>query len=85
MVDPRLYEEDVFVFLDPTQSEPEYLSPGELLARLKGLIQKQETLPPDLQHLPSLEKQAQALLTTYCKFEVSPGCACQWYAVRLKK
>lgn len=84
MADSMLYSEEMFVFLTPDASET-FLTPPELLDKLKALLANQTDLPPELQRLPSPEKRAQYLIETHCEFETAPGEAVQWYAVRLEK
>ncbi|WP_432810926.1 chlororespiratory reduction protein 7 [Pantanalinema sp. GBBB05] len=85
MVDPRLYESDTFVVLEPGQAE-QFLSTAEMLDKLKGILaERQDDLPRELQQFTAIDKQAQYLLDTSCEFDVAPGQFLQWYAVRLEK
>ena len=85
MPDPLMYQQDVFVILEPNQPE-QFLTAAELLEKLKGiLVHKQQDLPHDLQKFSSIEAQAQYLLDTSCEFDLAPGQYLQWYAVRLEK
>jgi hypothetical protein len=84
MPDSIMYQEDGYVVLEPDRPE-EFLTPEELLEKLKGILQQQEDVPRDLRNLESLEEQARALMETYCEFERSPGQYLQWYVVRLEK
>ena len=85
MVDPRLYDTDHFVVLEPNQPE-QFLTAAELLQKLETMLAQQSSpLPPDLQRLPDRQAQAQYLLDAYCEFDVAPGQYLQWYAVRLEK
>ncbi|MGB7248937.1 MAG: chlororespiratory reduction protein 7, partial [Phormidesmis sp.] len=54
MADSMLYSEEMFVFLTPDASET-FLTPPELLDKLKALLANQTDLPPELQRLPSHE------------------------------
>lgn len=85
MVDPRLYDSDTFVFLEPDQPE-QFLSTEELLQKLEAvLIDRQADLPRELQQFSTIQAQAKYLLEAYCDFDVAPGHYMQWYAVRLEK
>ncbi|EKQ68960.1 Protein of unknown function (DUF3571) [Leptolyngbyaceae cyanobacterium JSC-12] len=85
MVDPRLYESDTFVLLEPNQPE-QFLSAAELLERLEAVLaNRQNDLPRDLQRFPTIQEQAKYLLEACCDFDVAPGQFMQWYAVRLEK
>ena len=85
MPDFLMYEQDMFVLLEPNQPE-QFLTATELLEKLKVVLsQQQENLAPDLQQLPSVEAQAQRLLDTTCELDTGPGQFLQWYAVRLEK
>lgn len=84
MADSMLYSEEMFVFLTPDASET-FLTPPELLDKLKALLTNQTDLPPELKRISSNEKRAQYLMETHCEFETAPGEAVQWYAVRLEK
>ena len=85
MPDPLMYQQDVFVVLEPNQPE-QFLTAAELLEKLKEILtQRQHDLPRDLQKISSIEAQAQYLLSTSCDLDVDPGQYLQWYAVRLEK
>jgi hypothetical protein len=85
MPDPRLYESDTYVLLEPGQAE-RFLSTSEMLEQLQGVLAKlQNDLPRDLQKFSSVQEQARYLLETSCELEVEPGQFLQWYAVRLEK
>lgn len=85
MPDPRLYEGDTYVVLEPDRSE-QFLTTAELLAKLKAILsQRQDDLPRDVQKFGSIDEQAQYLLDTSCELDVGPGQFLQWYVVRLEK
>lgn len=85
MVDPRLYDSDTFVVLEPDQPE-QFLSAAELLQKLAAVLaDRQNDLPRELQQFSTVQEQAQYLLEAYCDFDVAPGQYIQWYAVRLEK
>lgn len=85
MPDFLMYEQEMFVLLEPNQPE-QFLTVAELLERLKAVLaQQQDDLPTDLRQLPSVEAQAQRLLDTTCELDTGPGQFLQWYAVRLEK
>ena len=85
MPDPLMYQQDVFVILEPNQPE-QFLTPAELLDKLKNLLmERQENLPQDLKKFTSVDAQAQYLMDTSCEFDLNPGEYLQWYAVRLEK
>lgn len=85
MVDPRLYESDTYVLLEPDQPE-QFVSAADLLEKLKYVVaSRQSDLPRDLQRFATIQEQAQYLLETSCEFDVAPGQFMQWYAVRLEK
>ncbi len=85
MPDSLMYEQDMFVLLEPDQPE-QFLTTTELLEKLKAILaQRQDNLPPDLQELRSVEAQAQRLLDTACELDVGPGQFFQWYVTRLEK
>lgn len=85
MPDPRMYESDTYVLLEPDQPE-QFLTAAELLEKLRAtLAQQQDDLPRDLQKFSSIQEQAQYLLETSCELDVAPGQYLQWYAVRLEK
>ncbi|GAB4321678.1 MAG: hypothetical protein OHK0047_04820 [Leptolyngbyaceae cyanobacterium] len=85
MPDPRLYESDTFVLLEPDQAE-QFLTRSELLEKLATVLsQQQNDLPRDLQRFSSLAEQAEYLLDTSCELDMGPGTFLQWYVVRLEK
>jgi len=85
MVDPRLYDSDTFVVLEPDQPE-QFLTTAELLQKLEGVLAtRQDHLPRELQRFSTIPEQAKYLLDTWCDFDVAPGQFMQWYAVRLEK
>ena len=85
MVDPRLYDSDTFLLLEPNQPE-QFLSAAELLQKLEAVLTtRQDALPPELQRFATVHEQAKHLLEAYCDFDVAPGQFMQWYAVRLEK
>jgi hypothetical protein len=85
MSDPRLYEGDTYVLLEPGQGE-QFLSRAELLAKLQDLIaQFPDQLPRDVQRFSALQEQATYLMETSCEFDLGPGEFLQWYLVRLEK
>lgn len=85
MPDPRLYESDTFILLEPDQAE-QFLTRSELLEKLTTVLsQQQNDLPRDLQRFSSLTEQAEYLLDTSCELDMGPGTFLQWYAVRLEK
>ncbi|MBW4515068.1 MAG: chlororespiratory reduction protein 7 [Timaviella obliquedivisa GSE-PSE-MK23-08B] len=80
-----MYSEDAYVLLEPNQPE-QFLSPAELLERLKAVLAtRQDDLPRDLQKFSDLEVQAKYLMETSCELDVEPGQYLQWYVVRLEK
>lgn len=80
-----MYSEDAFVVLDSNQAE-EFLTPPELLEKLKGVLAGlQDDLPRELQKFSDIEAQAKYLLDTSCELDLGPGQFLQWYAVRLEK
>lgn len=85
MVDPRLYESDTFVLLEPNQPE-QFVTAEELLPKLEAAITaRQGDLPRDLLRFNTVQEQAKYLLESYCDFDLAPGQFMQWYAVRLEK
>ncbi|HEY9844701.1 MAG TPA: chlororespiratory reduction protein 7 [Candidatus Caenarcaniphilales bacterium] len=85
MPDSLMYEQEMFVLLQPDQPE-QFLTAAELLEKLQLILaQRQDNLPPDLQQLASIEAQAQRLLDTACELDVGPGQFFQWYVTRLEK
>ncbi len=85
MSNPRLYEGDHYVVLEPNQAE-QFLTTAELAAKLQALLaQRQQDLPLDLQRFATVAEQTQYLLDTSCDFDLGPGEFLQWYVVRLNK
>ncbi len=85
MPDPRLYESDTYVLLEPGQEE-QFVAAAEVLRKLESILaNRQDDLPPDLEKFASIQDQAQYLLESSCDFEVEPGTSLQWYVVRLEK
>lgn len=85
MPDLLMYEQDMYVLLEPNQPE-QFLTTAELLEKLKAVLaDHQDNLPPDLQPYPAIEAQAQRLLDTACELHTGPGQFLQWYATRLEK
>lgn len=85
MPDPRLYESDTFVLLEPDQAE-QFLTRSELLEKLANVLsQRQDDLPRDLQRFSALSEQAEYLMDTSCELDMGPGAFLQWYVVRLEK
>jgi hypothetical protein len=85
MIDPRLYESDTFVVLEPPCSE-QFLTAAELQEKLKlVLLAQQDVLPRDLQRFSTVDEQVQYLMETACELDMGPGQFLQWYVVRLEK
>ena len=85
MPDPRFYESDIYVLLEPGQPE-QFLTAAELLEKLKTIVANhQDELPRDVQQYQTIQKQAQYLMESSCEFSTGPGQFLQWYAVRLEK
>jgi hypothetical protein len=85
MSNPLLYEQNLFVVLEPNLPE-QFLEPQELREKLQAILANcQDRLPRDLQKFTDIEAQAQYLLETSCEFSLEPGRYLQWYAVRLEK
>jgi hypothetical protein len=85
MPDPRFYESDTYVVLEPGQSE-QFLTAAELLEKLATIVAKHpEDLPRDVQQYKTVKEQAQQLMASSCEFSTGPGQFLQWYAVRLEK
>ncbi|QZZ23043.1 chlororespiratory reduction protein 7 [Leptothermofonsia sichuanensis E412] len=85
MPDPRLYESDTYVLLEPGLAE-QFLSTEEMLEKLQTILEKrQDDLPRDLQKFSLVQDQARYLLETSCELDMEPGQFLQWYVVRLEK
>lgn len=81
-----MYEsENTYVLLEPNQPE-QFLSPDELLSKLKQVLSdRQDDLPLDLRKFTELDAQAKYLMETFCELDVGPEGFLQWYVVRLEK
>lgn len=80
-----MYQEDMYVVLMPGEAEV-FATPEELLEQLTNLlVERQDSLPRDLQRFQSIPDQARHLRDTACELELRPGEAMQWYVVRLEK
>ncbi|NET51144.1 MAG: chlororespiratory reduction protein 7 [Merismopedia sp. SIO2A8] len=85
MVDPRLYDTDAFVVLEPNQSE-QILTPEELSDRLHAILEAcKDDLPPDVQQFGTIEEQTHYLMETACELDLGPDRYFQWFAIRLEK
>ena len=85
MRDSIMYQEDAYVVLETHQPE-QFLSPAELLDKLKAILAtRQDQLPRDLQAFSSIDEQAKYLMETSCELDMEPGEYLQWYVVRLEK
>jgi hypothetical protein len=85
MTDPRLYESDTYVVLEPGQTE-KFLSQEEMLAKLEGILaERQADLPRDVEKFASVPEQAKYLLESSCELEIEAGLSLQWFMVRLEK
>ncbi len=85
MPDPRLYESDTYVLLEPGESE-QFLSTAEMLVKLEAILeQRQDDLPRDVQRFSTVSEQAKYVLESSCELDVAPGLYIQWYVVRLEK
>jgi Protein CHLORORESPIRATORY REDUCTION 7 len=85
MPNALMYSEDAYVLLEPNQAE-QFLSPGELLEKLKVILAgRQDDLPRDLQRFSEVGEQAKYLMETGCELDMEPGQYLQWYVVRLEK
>ena len=81
--DPLLRELDHYVVLEPGKGES-ILSAAETLHWLAGHLAALAEPPADLADLADPEARAGRLLDTACELELAPGCAIQWFAVRLE-
>jgi hypothetical protein len=81
--DPLLRELDHYVVLEPGQGE-RILTAAETLLWLAGHVEALGDLPADLADLVDPEARAVRLIDTACELELAPGCAIQWFAVRLE-
>jgi hypothetical protein len=85
MSNPLLYEQNLFVVLEPNLPE-QFLEPQELLEKLQDILANcQDRLPRDLQKFTDIAAQAQYLMETSCELSLDPGQYLQWYVVRLEK
>lgn len=85
MPDSIMFREDAFVVLETNQPE-QFLTAEELLQKLASVLETmQDSLPRELQDIPTPESQARHLLDTACELDIGPGQFLQWYAVRLEK
>ncbi len=85
MTDALMYDEQMYLLLEPNQPE-QFLTPAELLEKLQAiLVDRQDDLPRDLQNIPAIADQAQRLIDTSCDLDLGPDQYFQWYAVRLEK
>ena len=83
MSDPLLRELDHYVVLEPGKGES-ILSAAETLHWLAGHLAALAEPPADLADLADPAARAARLLDTACELELGPGCAIQWFAVRLE-
>jgi hypothetical protein len=80
-----MYDEDHFVLLMPGEEET-ILTAEELHQHIEKILSdRQDNLPRDLAKLPTVKEQTQYLINTACDFELQPGQAMQWFAIRLEK
>lgn len=85
MPDPRFYQSDTYVLLEPGQTE-QFVTTAELLEKLQEVVSNHpEDLPREVQQYQTLREQAQYLLESLCQLSTGPGQFLQWYAVRLEK
>jgi hypothetical protein len=86
MPDPIMYDEgNAFVVLETDQPE-QFLTPEELLEKLKTVLaDRQDDLPYELQGISAIEAQARHLLENSCELDVGRDRYLQWYVVRLEK
>ena len=82
MPDSIMYQEDGFVVLESDQPE-QFLTPEELLAKLKEILQSRPyDVPRELQKFTTVKEQAQYLMENFCDLDVGLGKYLQWYVVR---
>ncbi|MFQ3617923.1 MAG: chlororespiratory reduction protein 7 [Cyanobacteriota bacterium] len=85
MPDPIMFREDAFVVLETNQPE-QFFTAEELLQKLASVLETmQDSLPRELENLPTPDAQARHLIDTACELDIGPGQFLQWYAVRLEK
>ncbi|MEB3122624.1 MAG: chlororespiratory reduction protein 7 [Snowella sp.] len=80
-----MYQEEMFVILETNQEE-QFLTPEELLDKLKIVLQNYpEELPRELQKFSNLEEKATYLRDNFCELDIGENGYLQWYVVRLEK
>jgi len=80
-----MYQEEMFVVLE-TDQEEQFLTPEELLDKLKIVLQNYpEELPRELQKFSNLEEKATYLRDNFCELDIGKNGYLQWYVVRLEK
>lgn len=80
-----MYQEEMFVLLE-TDQEEQFLTPEELLDKLKIVLQNySEELPRELQKLSNLEEKTIYLRDNFCELDIGQNGYLQWYVVRLEK
>jgi hypothetical protein len=80
-----MYQEEMFVILE-TDQEEQFLTPEELLDKLKIVLQNYpEELPRELQKFSNLEEKATYLRDNFCELDIGENGYLQWYVVRLEK
>ncbi|YAI81298.1 MAG: chlororespiratory reduction protein 7 [cyanobacterium endosymbiont of Rhopalodia sterrenbergii] len=85
MVDSLLYQDDVFIVLEPDQSE-QIFTTQELVEKLKKILStRQDYLPRELKKFTSVDEQAEYLKNNFCELDIGPDTYLQWYAIRLEK
>lgn len=85
MSNPLMYSEEHFVVLETDQPE-QIVAAAELFEKLKGiLVDRQDSLPRDVQRFTDLTEQTSYLMSTACELDLGPDQFLQWYAVRLEK
>lgn len=85
MPDSLMYQEEMFVLLEPGEPE-QFLDAEELEAKLSEVLREhQADLPHDLARYDQIDQQVKHLINTSCEFETEPGHYLQWYVVRLEK
>jgi len=85
MPNSLMYQEEMFVILE-TDQEEQFLTPEELLDKLKIVLQNYpEKLPRELQKFSNLEEKATYLRDNFCELDIGENGYLQWYVVRLEK
>ncbi len=85
MPDSLMYQEEMFVLLEPGEPE-QFLDAEELETKLMEVLRShQDNLPRDIARYKEIEQQVKQLINTSCEFETEPGYSIQWYVVRLEK